>query len=133
MVEYRLAAMIVLSIAIPATLLALRARLGGSIRNAKLLTINFFSVWISIILIVYLEDVYLTQKLNSFDLDDDGFFGGSEITSEQERYMFLATNDLGRNLAPVTGGFVAFLHTIVFFVWLSIYQWCVGRRNTQQR
>jgi hypothetical protein len=57
---------------------------------------------------------YWEWRLDRFDLDRDGFFAGTncdpatasaacEATPEQERVMARVTNDVGRNLAPLTG------------------------------
>jgi len=49
------------------------------------------------------DDIYYQWDLNRYDLDQDGFFGGQEITKDQEAAMQRLTNDVGRNLSFVTG------------------------------
>ena len=67
-------------------------------------------LYISISVIVKIIDIQIEQRLNSFDSDGDGMFGGAEITSEQEEAMFDYINDTGRNFAPITGGFSALVY-----------------------
>ena len=43
-------------------------------------------------------------------MDGDGFFGCAEITPEQQKAMSDYINDLGRNLAPFTGGFLTLVY-----------------------
>jgi hypothetical protein len=49
------------------------------------------------------DNIYYQWDLNRYDLDKDGFFGGQEITKDQEAAMQRLTNDVGRNLSFVTG------------------------------
>ena len=49
------------------------------------------------------DDIYYQWDLNRYDLDKDGFFGGQEITKDQEAAMQRLTNDVGRNFSFVTG------------------------------
>ena len=76
-------------------------------RNVLFGLLQALVLYISILVIVKIIDIRLEQKLNSFDLDGDGMFGGTEITPEQEKAMFDYINDTGRNFAPITGGIFA--------------------------
>ena len=67
-------------------------------------------LYISILVIVKIIDIRLEQRLNSFDLDGDGFFGCAEITPEQQKAMSDWINDTGRSFAPFTGGFLALIY-----------------------
>ena len=87
-----------------------KKRLKGNIRNVLLGVLQALVLYISILVIVKIIDIRLEQRLNSFDLDGDGMFGGAEITPEQEAAMFDYINDLGRNLAPFTGGFLTLVY-----------------------
>lgn len=79
-----------------------------------------FLFYASIVLITWSYGVYLDARLDSFDLDGNGFFSGEEITPEQEAAMSAVTNDTARTLAPVTGLFVSFFHYFVSEVILAI-------------
>lgn len=60
--------------------------------------------------------------LNSFDLDDDGFFSGDEITPEQQQAMQRVSNDTGRALAPITGAIFSFIYNCVLFGIYAIFK-----------
>ena len=84
------------------------------------------ALWISIIvfLLFYLfivgsatyDDIYYQWDLNRYDLDKDGFFGGKEITKEQEASMERLTNDVGRNFAFITGLISSFLISVMVYL-----------------
>ncbi len=52
---------------------------------------------------VQIRESELRQRLREFDLNNDGVFTSSEITSEQREVMRALTNDTGRTFAPFTG------------------------------
>lgn len=81
------------------------------------------SVTVFIVLYIFIvgqavyEDIYCQWDLNRYDLDKDGFFGGQEITKDQERAMQKLTNDTGRNFSFITALlFSGFTSTIVYVV-----------------
>ena len=61
--------------------------------------------------------MYLEYKVNTFDLNGDGFFSGAEITPEQEMYFKQLINDTGRNFAPI---FFGIFNVIIFFILIII-------------
>jgi hypothetical protein len=78
---------------------------------------------VTVFLIIYLlvvgsstyYDIYYQWDLNRYDLDKDGFFGGQEITNEQQAAMQRLTNDVGRNLSFITGFiFAGIISAIVY-------------------
>ena len=71
----------------------------------KLLINLFLGTYILIIAYVILYDIYLQNNLNSFDIDNNGFFSGSEITIEQKKAMQKLSSDTGRNFSFITGLF----------------------------
>ena len=81
-----------------------------NICNVLLRVLQALVLYISILVIVKIIDIRLEQRLNSFDLDGDGFFGCAEITPEQQKAMSDWINDMGRNFAPFTGGFLALIY-----------------------
>ncbi|MGC3947589.1 MAG: hypothetical protein QM762_24305 [Chryseolinea sp.] len=62
------------------------------------------------------KDIYYQWDLNRYDLDNDGVFGGEEITSEQTAAMNRLTNDVGRNFSFITGFIFALPIASVVFV-----------------
>lgn len=63
----------------------------------------FFVIYLFIVGSSIYHDIYYQSDLNRYDLDKDGFFGGQEITKEQEAAMQRLTNDVGRNSSLITG------------------------------
>ena len=81
----------------------------------KLLINLFLGTYILIIAYVILYDIYLQNNLNSFDIDNNGFFSGSEITIEQKKAMQKLSSDTGRNFSFITGLFYsAILSGIIY-------------------
>lgn len=84
--------------------------------------LSIILVWL---LIVFVAEFFHYQKtiyLNSFDLDDDGFFSGDEITPEQQQAMQRVSNDTGRALAPITGAIFSFIYNCVLFGIYAIFK-----------
>ncbi len=73
--------------------------------KSKLLVRLFLSIYILIVVYVILYDIYLQYNLNSFDVDQNGFFNSSEITTQQKKAMQKLTSDTGRNFSFITGLF----------------------------
>ena len=71
----------------------------------KLLINLFLGTYIVIIAYVILYDIYLQNNLNSFDIDNNGFSSGSEITIEQKKAMQKLSSDTGRNFSFIIGLF----------------------------
>ena len=81
----------------------------------KLLINLFLGTYILIIAYVILYDIYLQNNLNSFDIDNNGFFSGSEITIEQKKAMQKLSSDTGRNFSFIIGLFYsAILSGIIY-------------------
>lgn len=58
--------------------------------------------------------IYAQWNSNKFDLNQDGFFDGNEITPEQQAAMINLTSDTGRNFSFITG--LIFSGIIALFV-----------------
>ena len=65
-------------------------------------------------------DIYYQWKLNAFDLNNDGFFSGNEISSEQQSAMNNLINDTPRNFSFIVGIIYSFILSIILFVFLMI-------------
>ncbi|WP_298775588.1 hypothetical protein [uncultured Shewanella sp.] len=95
----------------------------------KLTLTNFIIIYILIVSCSFFYDIYLTQKLANLDLNGDGFFSGIEITNEQILYMDKVTHDTGRKLAPLTGLFLSFFQSLIFFIFISIRNKVLKRKD----
>ena len=101
-----------------------------NLSNLRLTFINFVTIYLFIIISVLVYDVYLTYKVSTFDLDGDGFFTTEESTPEYAKYSGKLVNDLGRNLAPITGFITSFLYSILFFIVLTLGK-IIKRKKTR--
>lgn len=82
--------------------------------------------WLSFIvfLVVYLffvgsslfDNIYYQWDLNRYDLNQDGFFSGKELTPDQDKAMFRLTNDVGRNFSFITSLTPAFIVSSIYLV-----------------
>lgn len=79
----------------------------------KLLINLFLGTYILIIAYVILYDIHLQYNLNSFDIDKNGFFSGSEITIEQKKAMQKLSSDTGRNFSFITGLFYSGILSLI--------------------
>ncbi len=66
-------------------------------------------------------DIYLSIKLQTFDLNGDGIFTGNEITKEQEKAMLAVISDTGRNFSVITGAIFSFLLFLIVFIVYGMY------------
>ncbi len=96
-----------------------------------LAVINFFGMYVILMDLVVSQNHYLDYQLNKFDLNGDGFFGGTEITKEQEETMERVTNDTGRTFAPITGFIFCLLHSSIFYLFLVVENWFRRLRETR--
>ncbi|MEH1009512.1 hypothetical protein VDP25_17370 [Winogradskyella sp. ECml5-4] len=74
----------------------------------------FFTFYLFIVGGATYDDIYAQWNSNRFDLNQDGFFSGNEITSEQQEAMRNLISDTGRNFSFITG--LIFSGIIAFFV-----------------
>jgi len=63
----------------------------------------FFGIYFLIVGGATYSDIYAQWNLNQFDLNKDGLFSGSEITTDQKEAMRNLTSDVGRNFSFITG------------------------------
>lgn len=78
--------------------------------------IAFFLIYSIVVGSAIYDDLYYQWDLNRFDLNKDGFFGGSEITADQEAAMERLINDVGRNLSFLSGAiFSIVISTAIYF------------------
>ncbi|MBC3846419.1 hypothetical protein H8K90_08510 [Winogradskyella echinorum] len=75
----------------------------------------FFLFYLFIVGGATFDDIYAQWNSNKFDLNQDGFFSGNEITPEQQEAMRNLTSDTGRNFSFITG--LIFSGIIALFVY----------------
>lgn len=80
--------------------------------NVKIAGILAFLFYLSIIVVVIITNYHLKNKLESFDINHDGFFTNEEINTEQQLAMKDVISDVGRNFAP----FIGILYSLVYFI-----------------
>lgn len=78
-------------------------------------TVFFFFYLLKVGLSAFLT-VFYRIELNSYDLNQDGFFSGNELTPEQEIAMQKVVSDVGRNFSFITGGIYALVMAIITFI-----------------
>jgi hypothetical protein len=90
---------------------------GKRVHPALLYVVTGLFGYFVLIASVWALDVQLEAKMNSFDLDGDGGFSGTELTPEAERAMDEWASDTGRNFAPFSGiPITAIWYTLLFAV-----------------
>lgn len=93
-----------------------RKYLNKKISTNKIAIVASFLFYLSIIIMIFTTNYILKNKLNSFDLNGDGFFNGKEITAEQQLAMRNVISDTGRNFAPIIG----IIYSLIYYVFLFI-------------
>ena len=70
----------------------------------------------------------IDQKLDTFDINNDGVFSLEEQTPEQQKYSNIAIGTY-RGMIPITGVFISFVVTLFVFVLAEIYRFILKRKN----
>lgn len=83
-----------------------------------------FFFYLTIIATVIATNIVLRNQLESFDLNHDGIFSGSEITPEQNEALHKVCADTGRTFAPIVG----ILYSLIYF-WMVYFVLKVVRKN----
>ncbi len=79
-------------------------------------TTIFFGIYLFIVGEATYSDLYCQWTVNKFDLNQDGFFSGEEITPEQQKAMKNLINDIGRNFSFITGVFFSGIVSLFIFI-----------------
>ena len=93
------------------------------IKKKLFYVVLFLVIYVVLVVGVIVYDHYLDYKLATFDLNNDTVFSHDEQTLEQQKYQDLVTNDLGRNLIPISGLFVSFVTTLLVFISSKTYSY----------
>ena len=95
----------------------------GDYRFIKLALSNFIIVYLILVLGVYLHGLFLEYKVNSFDLDGDGFFSDAEtMAPDFSKYYDKLIGDAGRGLAPFIGLIFSFVYTTAYLIVIKLCQ-----------
>lgn len=70
--------------------------------GAWLFIISFVIMYLLLVVSTSAYDIYIDNKLNSFDLNQDGFFSPEEQTEEQQKWLDLWAGDAGRTFIWIT-------------------------------
>ena len=106
------------------TIICIIGLLAILVYRKRLFTSNkLFWTSLTVFLVIYLlivggatyEDIYYQWDLNRYDLDKDGFFGGQEVTREQQAAMQRLINDVGRNFLIFTGLIFSFVISVAIY------------------
>lgn len=95
----------------------------------RIALISSISLYLILMALVFGYEFYLKYELQKFDLNEDGFFSGPELTEAQSDTMRKITNDTGRTFAPVTGGILVCLYFSLIWLTGIILRKFVDRRN----
>ena len=90
------------------------------LNNGTIAVISGLVFYFSIIIIIIGTKYSLKSELNSFDLNNDGFFSVNEINFEQQKAMKNVTSDTGMNLALFFGIIYSLLYSLMVYVLLTI-------------
>ena len=90
------------------------------LNNGTIAVISGLVFYFSIIIIIIGTKHSLKSELNSFDLNNDGFFSVNEINFEQQKAMKNVTSDTGMNLALFFGIIYSLLYSLMVYVLLTI-------------
>lgn len=96
-----------------------------------LFVISFMLMYVMLIFSNLILNTFLHYKLSSFDTNKDGFFSVKEQTEEQQKYMKIWVNDLGRNLIWVTAIFYSMVSSLLFK--LCIFCFKITRKLLTQK
>ena len=99
---------------------ASRSILKGRLRDISVAALSAICIYILIIGTVAYVNHKLDAELAVFDLDGDGFFGGEEITPEQEAAMQRVVHDTGRALAPYVGAVFSVIYFVTVWLLLTV-------------
>lgn len=106
---------------IPPAVVGIAFKYRGQLSLAAKISIFVFVITYSFVMYgALITDIYLSYKLEQFDLDGDGMFSGEEVTPEQELALKKVVSDTGRVFAPITGLVLSLVVSIPLFLVLKL-------------
>ena len=94
----------------------------GRVKSRYLIAINFIIVYGLYVGGAMYYELKYDRELATYDLNDDGFFSGEEITPEMEAAMLRVTSDTGRTFAPFFGIIVAAFFSLIYLFEVVVYR-----------
>lgn len=90
---------------------------------------RIFWVSVSVFFVLYLiivgkasyDSVFYQLELYRFDLNNDGFFNGNELTEELNAVIKKQNNDVGRNFSFITGLVFSLLISLLVYVFGKLF------------
>lgn len=64
----------------------------------------------------------LRNELNAFDLNNDGFFTGTEITTEQQQALKKVSSDTHLRVAPLAAIVYSLLYFLLLLIGLKVFR-----------
>lgn len=88
--------------------------------------------YLLLLVLVRFTNLRLKANLDSYDLDGNEMFSGSELTPQMHQAMKEWTSDTGRTLAPITGLFISPIYCGFWFVIIGL-PYILVKRNGAKR
>lgn len=115
--------LLVLSVVVSAAIYFLLPRLNHEASPLRLALLSFVAIYLIMVAWAMTYEIYLDYRLSTFDSNGDGMFSGpEENTLEQARFSAAVTNDLGRNLVPITGLMWSLAYSSMLYVAMLIWR-----------
>jgi hypothetical protein len=90
--------------------------------NSKISLYSSIFFYFSVIALVIITKVTLQNKLDSFDLNHDGMFTGSEITDAQKEALKNVSSDTSRTFAPIVAIPYSLIYFLIIYVILRVFR-----------
>lgn len=94
----------------------------GTVSTSRIVLIASLFFYFSIIAIVVITNITLRSKLDSFDLNHDGMFTGSEITDAQKEALQKVSSDSSSTFAPLVAIPYSMVYCLVLCVVLKVFR-----------
>ena len=94
----------------------------GTVSTSRIVLVASLFFYFSIIAIVIITNVTLRAKLDSFDLNHDGMFNGSEITDAQKEALQKVSSDTSSTFAPLVAIPYSVVYCLVLYVVLKVFR-----------
>ncbi|PWA05750.1 hypothetical protein DB891_16655 [Flavobacterium laiguense] len=90
--------------------------------NSRIAFYSSVFFYFSIIVLVIITKISLRNNLDSFDLNEDGFFSGNEITDDQRKALENVSSDTGPTFAPIIGILYSLIYFSILYISLKIFR-----------
>ncbi len=94
----------------------------------KSVLLNFF-LYTLLLIVIEIRWEFILENAKSFDLDNNGFIDGAEVTEEAIRAQNKATSDTGSNFAFITAAFFSLIVSFTIFLTTSVIAYLNTKSN----